>query len=70
MLNQILLHQNFIDNILLIIGIVIYVELIYPGVISIIEKEYRAAKVSSIFAVELFIPANPKNTISNCKLIF
>lgn len=56
MLNQILSHQNFIYNILLIIGIIISGVLLYASVISIIEKEYRAAKVSGILAIILFIP--------------
>jgi reductive dehalogenase len=56
MLNQILSHQNFIDNFILMIGILISGVLLYAGVISIIEKEYRAAKVSSILAIVLFIP--------------
>ena len=43
--------------------------LFYASVISIIEKEYRVAKVSSILAVVLFIPANPKNIRSNCSTI-
>ena len=56
MLNQILLHQSIIDNILLIIGIMISSVLFYAGVISIVEKEYRATKVSIILAVILLIP--------------
>ncbi|MDA3953924.1 MAG: reductive dehalogenase [Bacteroidales bacterium] len=56
MLNQILSQQIIIDNILLIIGFIIFLVLLYAGIISIIEKEFRAARVSNILATILFIP--------------
>jgi len=49
-------QQNIIDILLLITGSLISVVFIYVKIISIIEKEYRAAKISFLFSVLSFIP--------------
>lgn len=56
MLINYILHQDVISNLLLLIGIAISGLMFYVSIISILEKEYRAAKISISFSVLLFIP--------------
>ncbi|MBU8891131.1 MAG: reductive dehalogenase [Bacteroidales bacterium] len=56
MLNITTGQQEVIDLILLFPGFVISGILIYVKIISIIEKEYRAAKVSFLLSIILFAP--------------
>ena len=56
MFNLIWFHQNLIDLLLLLTGTGISGVLLYVSIVSIVEKEYRAAKVSLIFLVIIFIP--------------
>ncbi len=56
MLNLIWLNQSTIDFALLITGILISGVLFYVSFVSILEKEYRAARVSFLLSVILFIP--------------
>ncbi|MFC2096365.1 hypothetical protein ACFLQ3_01540, partial [Bacteroidota bacterium] len=51
MLNLILLLQNGIDILLLFTGIILSFVFLYVKIVSIIEKEYRAAKISFVFSV-------------------
>lgn len=48
--------QNRIDLLFLIIGFCISAILFYASIISLVEKEYRAFKVSAVFSVALFAP--------------
>ena len=56
MLNLIAYNQSIIDLLLLFIGFGISGILIYVKIISIIEQEYRTAKVSFLLSVILFVP--------------
>jgi reductive dehalogenase len=51
-----LFNQNSIDIIILCLGFIISAVLCYTSYISIIEKEYRAARVSFLLSAVLFAP--------------
>ena len=51
-----ILSQNLIDNLLLITGFTLSGVFLYVKIISIIEKEYRAARVASLSSVLFLAP--------------
>lgn len=56
MLSQIIFNQDFIDIVLLIIGGVLSLVMLYTSYVSILEKEFRAARVAGILSIILFLP--------------
>ena len=56
MINLPVSQQNVINTLLLITGFLFSLIFIYVKFISIIEKEYRAAKISTVFSVIFLAP--------------
>jgi reductive dehalogenase len=56
MISTFLINKNTLDILLLCIGLLLSGALLYACFVSIIEKEFRAAKVSFILSIFLFAP--------------
>jgi len=56
MISTVLLHQDTLSILLLCFGLLISVALLYACFVSIIEKEFRAARVSFLLSLLIFAP--------------